>query len=384
MTQHLGPGDYGLFVTALTFVTLAIFLTDLGVGSVAGRELQNVRTEPPKFWAVNLGLRLTLSLVLVPLLIIVAFLIYPDHSPQLYWAIALIAFAVPFQSIRSVAAGFFVAGIRNYFTAGIAILNQIVYVVGIVVSLYLRYGIVGCACAYLLSTIASSVAALFLTRREVDFRPRFDMRKWKEVVGQSLSIGLIQIVNLIYLKADTFLLSVMATPQAVGLYGVAYVIISFLTLGPGLLMVSPAIDSEGREGGPRLSPKTRSGVPGSSRSPRRLRSIYICASSSCPIGRTEFPCCCSPCTNLGLSCIFTYVNNAFGFAAFARDGHHRMLLVSVIGLAVNVVSNVLAIPRFGSTVQHGQHLALNSSHSLVSISYSAWTSGFALPSSLRL
>jgi O-antigen/teichoic acid export membrane protein len=348
MTRRLGPTDYGLFVTALTFVTLAMFLTDLGVSSVAGREIAKNPEEAPHILGHNLGLRLTLSLALVPPLILLGLLLYRGSTAQLYWAIALIALAVPFQSVRSVAAGFFVASIRNYLTAAIAVLNQLAYVIALIVALYAHSGIVGCAAAYLFSTVIASAAAFFITRREVEFRPRFNARRWRAVIGQSMSIGMIQIVNLIYLKADTFLLSLMASPHAVGLYGVAYVIIGFLTLGPGLLMVS-LIPLIARAEDDELESLLRRAVA-------FLATVgvlvacgaYLFAPAVVELlAGPKFSGAVTPVRVLGVACIFTYVNNAFGFAAFARNRHQRMLIVSLAGLVVNVASNIAVIPRFG-------------------------------------
>ena len=43
------------------------------------------------------------------------------------------------------------------------------------------------------------------------------------------------------------------------------------------------------------------------------------------------------------------MNTAYGYAAVARNRHHRIIVVSVVGLVLNVVLNIIAIPRWGIT-----------------------------------
>jgi O-antigen/teichoic acid export membrane protein len=50
---------------------------------------------------------------------------------------------------------------------------------------------------------------------------------------------------------------------------------------------------------------------------------------------------------LGLSCYFSFLNTALGYAAVACNRHHRLVIVSAIGLVLNVGLNVALIPRLG-------------------------------------
>ena len=50
---------------------------------------------------------------------------------------------------------------------------------------------------------------------------------------------------------------------------------------------------------------------------------------------------------LGLSCYFSYLNSALGYAAVACNRHHRLVVVSAIGLVLNVGLNIALIPTLG-------------------------------------
>ena len=104
--------------------------------------------------------------------------------------------------------------------------------------LWLGWGAISCVWAYLVAVAVTGLTTFFATRRNVRFGPRFNLKRWRTIVAQSLTIGIIQIVNLLYLKADLVILSVISTSDNVGIYGVAYAIINFFLLIPSILMTS--------------------------------------------------------------------------------------------------------------------------------------------------
>ena len=67
MTHRLGPDSYGMFVTAGTFVSTWELLTDLGINALAGREIARNPNDAGNILSYNLGLRLSLSAMLIPI-----------------------------------------------------------------------------------------------------------------------------------------------------------------------------------------------------------------------------------------------------------------------------------------------------------------------------
>jgi O-antigen/teichoic acid export membrane protein len=348
MTRHLGPTDYGLFVTALTFVTLATFLTDLGITDITGREISKNSNSAPQILGRNVGLRLALSVALVPVLIIIGSLVYRGSQPQLRWAIVIISLATPFQSVRSVITGLFIATIRNHITAVLQVLNQSVFLASLIIALLAHTGVLGCATAYLFTALVTCSITLVITRVQVPFRLHIDITEWRMVLVQSMSIGLIQIVNMVYLKADMILLSLMTTPRQVGLYGLAYVVIGYLNTGPNLLMTTliPLI-AQAREEELGSLVRRATSLLATSGALVSCGTILFAPAVVQLLGGPKFADAVTPVRILGVSCLFTYINSGLGYTAFARNKHQRMLAVSIAGLMLNVAANLVVIPRFG-------------------------------------
>jgi O-antigen/teichoic acid export membrane protein len=346
ITVHVGPSKYGLFVTALAFISSVMLLTDLGVNSITGREIARSPQDAADILGHNLGLRLTLSIVLIPILAFIGIAIYPE--PELRWSIALLSVSIPFDALRTISLGYYVASIRNYVSAGVLLLQQVLFVVGVIIALKCGFGIAGCAASYLAASFVSGVLAFLVVRREVNFKPLYNMKKWRHVFGLSMSLGAIQAINILYLKADTLILSRIATPHAVGLYGVAYSFTTFFLVVPSLVMTSAmpllatAIATEFSE----LVRRSLHALAILGAGVGLLAVLFAPQAITILSGR-HFLGAAGAMRILALACFFTFLNAALGWAAVACNRHHRIITVSVFGLILNVALNLVLIPRFG-------------------------------------
>ncbi len=348
MTTRLGPSQYGDFVASISFVASAMLLADLGVNAITGREIAKTPEKAASILGHNLGLRLTLSLVFVPVVSFLGFLVYPGSNGNLRYCVVIAACAVPFDALRSVCLGYFVAGVRNHVSAAIILLQQVMFVGLVIAVLWLGGGVIACVWAYLVAVAVTGLTAFFATRRNVRFGPRFNLKRWRTIVAQSLTIGIIQIVNLLYLKADLVILSVISTSDNVGIYGVAYAIINFFLLIPSILMTSLL---------PAMTTATESDLGKIvDRAMRYLAAAgaLVAAGTLCfgaqvirVLAGEKFAAAAAPLSILAVSCIFSFLNAGLGFASVARNRHHKMIVVSILGLAVNVITNVIVIPMYG-------------------------------------
>jgi O-antigen/teichoic acid export membrane protein len=66
----------------------------------------------------------------------------------------------------------------------------------------------------------------------VRLKPSFDTKIWQETIKKSWPLAITIILNLLYLKTDTLILSLVKSVEDVGLYGAAYRIIDVLSTLP--------------------------------------------------------------------------------------------------------------------------------------------------------
>lgn len=346
ITVHVGPTSYGLFVTALTFVSSVMLLTDLGITSIMGRDIAKNPEDTADILGQNLGLRLTLSVLIIPIVVFGGLALY--KAPSLRWTLLIFAASIPFNAIQTISLGYYVASIRNYVSSGISFVQQVIFVVGVAIAIPNGLGIIGCAASYLIATVVSGIAAYMVVRRELRFRPLFNLRGWREVFVRSASLGAIQVINLFYLKADTLLLSKMAKPRAVGLYGVAYSFISFIVVAPSLILMSvmPLMATASGERFEKLLRRSEHSLAILGAAAVMITLLFAPQAITVLSGH-RFLGATTALRILGLSCYFSFLNTALGFAAVSCNRHHRLVIVSGAGLIFNVALNVILIPKMG-------------------------------------
>ncbi|HEV3213430.1 MAG TPA: flippase [Acidimicrobiales bacterium] len=358
MTRRLGKSGYGEFVVAITFVSTATLVTDLGLNALTGREIARTPERAREILGHTLGLRVSLSVLVIPIVALIAHFAYGASNSVLFLSVVIASLAVPFDALRSVSLSYFVASIRNHIGAVLAILQQVLFVGGVVLILGLGRGKatmpahdlrpVWCVSAYVASTVISSICAYVWVVREVPFRPRYGAAQWRRMVTGSIGIGVIQLINVLYLRADTLILSVMTTPAQVGIYGVAYAIIAFYGAFASIVMTSllPILT--------RANDDELGGIV--VRAVRHLITISVMLAmlTWCfgPIAirlvaGTKYAAAYLPLAILATAMVFTYLHVALGVSSVARNRHHRIVYVSLACLVLNVVGNVLAIPRWG-------------------------------------
>ena len=347
VTVTLAGSSYGVLITVLNFISIASLFADLGINTYSGREIARDKAKAAVILSQNLGLRLTLSVVMAPVVIGIGVLIYPHHS--LIEGILIVAITIPFEAARAVSTSYYVASIQNHKTALIGVLSQVIYVTGVVVTLHLGYGLTGCFFSYLASMVFSGGVAYLAVRRAVPFVPRLTLSLWKDILRNSLGIGAIQVVNVLYLRTNILLLSLMTNSQTVALYGVAATIVTFLLVIPNAYMTSmmPLLVT--------APPQKLTAMVNTACAYMSLIGALAVAGTTCVsadfinlITSHEYAGAAPVLSILSISVLFTCVTSVFSYASFARDHHHRLFAISCGGFALNIVLDVVLIPALGA------------------------------------
>jgi O-antigen/teichoic acid export membrane protein len=109
--------------------------------------------------------------------------------------------------------------------------GRIILVIGVLIATYLNYGLVGIMVATVISSAANFLLHYLFSISFVRIRFNFDKTIWKEIIKRSWPLALTIAFNLIYLKADTLILSLIRSQAEVGIYGAAYKVIDvFITI----------------------------------------------------------------------------------------------------------------------------------------------------------
>lgn len=229
--RHLSVEQFGVLSFATTFVTMWSVFSDLGLGVVSARELARDRIEGRRQVNIALTIKLVATLLVIGLIVAVVNLMNLDNEKIRVVYIATIfvlqtAFTTYFASV-------FQGVEKMHFTTLSRILQGVVLVAGVFV---LRTGPARVESYTWLYVLAGLVSVLFAAGAAyVLIRPAFDfhIKRWWRVLKEALPIGLaIILVSFYYWNGTTFLTK-LSGDQAVGAYSAAFRVVwgtLFITL----------------------------------------------------------------------------------------------------------------------------------------------------------
>jgi len=237
IARKFGVLGYGDFTKVTSFVALFYLVLDFGLNAFF------LQYEKANF--KNLFyLRILISLIVFTCLNLIALLLpynsvlNSGFSENARIGIFIFSFSVFAQSIIVSTSAVFQKTV-NYFSYMIGIvIGSVANFVLVLTFAFLNFSIFLILFAFVASSFLSAILLLKLTREET-LPVAFDKQFAKEIFTKSLPIGLMLIFNLIYFRADIFLLSLFSSTKAVGIYGLSYKFFDFLIALP--LFLSNAI-----------------------------------------------------------------------------------------------------------------------------------------------
>ncbi len=237
IARKFGVLGYGDFTKITSYIALSYLILDFGLNALF------LQYENPKF--KNLFyLRILISLIVFVLINLIT-LILPYNSnlgtgfsQSVKTGIFIFSFSVFAQSIILSTTAIFQKSI-NYFSYMVGtIIGSLANLVLVLLFVFLNFSIFFILFAFVASSFVSAFLLIKFSKEPV-WPFSFDKAFAKEIFTKSFPIGLMLIFNLVYFRADMFLLSLLAPTKDVGIYGLSYKFFDFLIALP--LFLSNAI-----------------------------------------------------------------------------------------------------------------------------------------------
>lgn len=247
MTRSLGQEGFGEYTTIITFLSFFAVIADLGLTLVTVQMISHPQSDQHKILSNLFGLRLISAFVclgLAPLIII--FFPYPGIIKL---GVAVTSLSFFFIALNQILIGLFQKHLKMIIVSSAEVVGRAALLVGIIVSVYLKGGLVGIMAATVISSIINFLINYAYSRGLVKFKIGFDWPVWREIIEKSWPLAVTIVFNLIYLRADTLILSLFKSQSEVGLYGAAYKVVDVLTALPFMFagLVLPILTSSWAE-----------------------------------------------------------------------------------------------------------------------------------------
>jgi O-antigen/teichoic acid export membrane protein len=237
IARSLGDVTFGKYSFALAFTAIFVVFSDLGYNTLLIRDVARDKTQATKYLNNIIGIHALLAILIFALIVItINVMDYPADTKNVVYLFGIYTLVVSFSAVFKVT---FRAFEKMEYEAGISIFTNIIRVsLGLLV-LFLGYGLIELALVFILSGVFDFLFSLFICERKF-VKPKMELNFdfLKSTIMIALPLSMLSIFGIIYVRADTVMLSMMKGDAVVGWYNAAYNLIIALKIIPTLFLTS--------------------------------------------------------------------------------------------------------------------------------------------------
>ena len=224
LVTGFGPSFYGDYVTAYEFLAFFGVLADAGLYALVVRDMARRPAKTAAYLGNLLSLRLLLILGFTALAGFLAQLI-PTYPERVQIGIWLTGLSMALTIVAGTLSSVLQARLRIYLFSASLLFSKALLAL-LVTFLAWRYHFSAEIFFWFLGAgVLSNVALLGITwvvvRREVPIAVRWEPAYIQELLTKALPYGLALVLQTLYLRVDTILISLLLGSAAVGIYGVS-------------------------------------------------------------------------------------------------------------------------------------------------------------------
>jgi len=236
ITRFLGVKTFGEYSIVIAYLTIFYTLSDFGVNSILIREFSHDKSYAKKNFKKVLSLRIAFGLVLTSLAGIIVF--FMPYSIAVKSAIYIGLPLLIFNSISKAAAVIFQSYLQYKYQAismGAGAVFSVI-LIGFAVLLPIHSLALIIIATVFGSAIAPVISIYYSREYLLPDSKYIDFEYWREIVLDSLPLGISLILNTFMIQADRLLLSIMSSAESVGIYSLSYRIFELVLVLPTFIM----------------------------------------------------------------------------------------------------------------------------------------------------
>ena len=355
MLRILQPEGAGKFAFAVAFISMSDIITRYGLGTLVTREVAANRTETNSYLSNVTLLRMYLWVFALPFIgtILVLYVMFGDLSFDVVITIAIFSIGMLLSNFADGLTAIFYAHEKAEYPAAIASITTLTRVgVGLLV-LLLGWGIIGLAGASLLANLVSFMVLSYILMVKI-YRPSFDndISLQKEMMRESLPLMLNHLLATIFFRIDVFILAPTWGDESVGYYNAAYKYIDGINIIPQYftLAIFPLMSKFASDSRDSL-------IRAYKLSLRLLIMLALPITIGTPFvaheligflaGEKFIPDSVIVLQILIFFLPFSFINQVTQYVLIAINQQRFLTRAFVIGVAFNLITNIIFIPKFG-------------------------------------
>jgi O-antigen/teichoic acid export membrane protein len=235
IARVLGDTVFGKFAFALAYTEIFSIFSALGYNTLLIREVSRDKTQVNKYINNIFSFRVVFSLILYVLIVISINLLPCPEETRI--AVYLIGIFQILDSLANVFKVTFRAFEKMVYEAAIIVTVNLISLAFMMVIIYLGYGLIVVSLVYVSIGLMNFIFSFLLCRKKiVSVKRELDFKFLKTTIGTAISLSMLAIFALIYVKIDTVMLSFLKGDAVVGWYNAAYYLVQGFKPLPQLVM----------------------------------------------------------------------------------------------------------------------------------------------------
>lgn len=380
ITTYLGKCGYGEYTASYEFLAFFSIAADLGLYTIGVREMAKNPEKEEIVIGNILTIRTVLSIVLVITATITAFLLPQYQGSRIQIAVFLAGIAAIFNLFTSTVSSILQVHLKMQYNSLASVIGKFITVGYMVYVVFIWhptgtdqgfYHLVG---AGILGNATMFFITYYYSRKLTRIRYRLDMSFMKDVFVKALPYGIALILNTLYFRIGSVLLSLMVDKQVqvvhqcggsvnfgeVGIYGVPMRILEAIGIVPLYFMnaVLPVLTSAiyKKDGSHKRIIQYAFDFLVMGSMPIVAGAVVLAYPMIAIIATPEFL---SNIPNgfygsdivlriLIFASAFSFINSLFGFILVADNRQTKLLARNAIGAVLTILLDLLLIPYFGA------------------------------------
>lgn len=342
--------SFGQYSTAFAFVGLFRILPDFGMSYASTLEISRQPGTARRLAGGVLGFQAALSLLTLLLCLGIGRALYDG---VIWAAVVILTVDLLLKAIKSTLR-WLLKALERFGIEALSLLAERILILGFGgAALLLGHGVVGFVAVFAVVRLLDAVAlALFVDARIVPLRPIADLALWRELLGKGLPFAYAGLVITLVFQVDAVLLEALRDAVEVGIYRAPTLVLEGLTLVPRILgfALIPTmaalhvrepwvVGALYRRGVKYL---VLAGLPvaifGVMESDRFVPLLFGAAfARSVPVSQVLLP-----------AALFMFLSNFTETALACVNRWRSIVIASTAALGLNVLLNLLWIPRLGA------------------------------------
>ena len=364
-TSYLSVAGYGQYIAIYEFLAFFGIAADLGLFTIAVREMSDNKEKIPKIIGNILSLRTFLIFATMGIAIASAFLIPQYNGTKIPLGVAIASITVFLTIINGTLTSVLQAKLKMHIASVATVLGKIGSVGFMVYVAFFGFptdnetGFYLLIAAGIIGGLIMNAVTISAVKKITPIKYRFDIDLWKEVLVKALPYGIALILNTIYFRIDSMLILFIRGEEEVGLYGVAMRMLEQFAILPLYFMnsVLPVLTRAIKEKSDKYKKiiKYSFDFLAALSVPMVVGGVILAYPIIFIVSTPEFL------SNLDIgfygsdiafkilifALLFQFLNVLFAFILIAVDKQSKLLYINGVCVIFNIITNLIFIPIYG-------------------------------------